>query len=112
MTLDRVEGAAELHAAARLDSRDAVGWDGVFVGMPIDEVVAVRVAAGEIEEIDAGEDDEEAAEEGEGIDGVGGVEAAEENEGGAERGGREGDVVERVDSVKASVRIPGRMKRP
>ena len=60
----------------------------------------VRVAAGKIEEIDACEDDKEAGEEGEGVDCVCGIEAAEEDEGGDEGGGCEGYVVERVYSVE------------
>lgn len=44
--------------------------------------MAVGVFAREVEEVDAGEDCEEAAEEGDGVYGVGGVEAAEEDEGG------------------------------
>ena len=43
---------------------------------------AVGVFAREVEEVDAGEDREEAAKEGDGVNGVGGVEAAEEDEGG------------------------------
>jgi hypothetical protein len=61
--------------------------------------VAVWVFAAEVEEVDAGEDDEEAAEEGEGVDGGGGVEAAEEDEGGDEGEGCEGYVVEGVDAM-------------
>lgn len=47
----------------------------------------VGVAAGEVEEVDACEDDEEAGEEGDGVDCVCGVEAAEEDEG-CDEGGR------------------------
>ena len=67
----------------------------------------VGVAAGEIEEIDACEDDKEAGEEGEGVDCVCRIEAAEQDEGGDEGGGCEGHVVERVYSVEL-VSVPSR----
>lgn len=65
----------------------------------VDELGAVGVPAGDVEQVDAGEDYEEAGEQGEGVDGVGGVEAAVEDEGGAEGGGCEGYVVEGVNSI-------------
>jgi hypothetical protein len=61
-------------------------------------VGAVWIVAAEVEEVDACEGDEEAAEEGDGVDGFGGVEAAEEDKGCAEGGGCEGYVVEGVDA--------------
>ena len=48
--------------------------------VPVQEFVAIRVAAGEVEKVDACENDKEAGEEGEGIDCVCGIEAAEEDE--------------------------------
>lgn len=59
----------------------------------------VRVAAREIEKINAAENDEEAAEEGDSVDGVGSVEALEEDEGGTEGGGCKGYVIERCYSI-------------
>ena len=64
---------------------------------------AVGIFAREVEEVDACEDDEEAAEEGNGIYGVGRVEALEKDEGCAEREGRECDVVEWIDTGDLSV---------
>jgi hypothetical protein len=61
-------------------------------------VGAVGVFSREIEEVDAGKDDEEAAEQGDGVYGGGGVEALEEEAGGDEGAGGEGDVVEGVDA--------------
>ena len=61
--------------------------------------MAVRVFLREVEEEDAGEDDEEAAEEGDGVDRGGCVEALEEDEGGAEDGGGEGYVVDGAYTV-------------
>ena len=69
------------------------------------EVGAVRVFAGEVQEVDAREDGEEAAEEGEGVGCVGCVEAAEEDEGGEEGEGCEGYVVEGVDSGKGTLEL-------
>ena len=65
--------------------------------------MTIGVAAAEVEEVDAGKDDEEAGEEREGVYGVGGVEALEKDEGRAESSGCEGDVVEGVNSEKVSV---------
>lgn len=60
---------------------------------------AFRVAAGEVQQVDPCEDDEEAGEEGEDVDSVGGVEAAIENEGGAEGCGCECYIVQRIHTV-------------
>jgi len=80
---------ARLHAHARAEDPDGVDGDPVdaLVGAALvfaadAEVAAVRVFAREVQEVDAGEDCEEAAEEGDGVDGVGCVEAGEEDEGG------------------------------
>lgn len=89
---------ARLHAHARLDARDHVGARGVAAVAARERLGAVGVVAAEVEEVDAREGDEEAADEGEGADHVGGVEAVEEDEGGAEGGRGEGDVVEWVDA--------------
>lgn len=62
------------------------------------EICAVWVFSGQVEQIDASEDREEAAEERDGIYGVGGIEAAKQDEGGYKGAGREGHVVERVDA--------------
>ena len=61
--------------------------------------VAVGVVAREVEQVDAGEDDKEAAEKRDCVYGGGGVEALEEQEGGCEGAGREGYVVEGVDTI-------------
>lgn len=91
----RVEGATSLHGAAGERGGHGVGGDAVGVGEQ-HVGAALGVLAGQVEEVDAGEDDQEAAEETDGVDGVGGVEAAEEDEGGEEGEGREGYVVEGV----------------
>jgi len=64
-----------------------------------DEVVTFGITAGEVEEVDTCEDDEEAGEERERVDYIGGVEAAVEDERGAESCGCEGNVVEGVYTV-------------
>lgn len=89
--------AAGLHAATRGEAGHGVRGDAV--GVRVARVVdAVGVFAREVEEVDAGEDDEEAAEQGDGVDGGGGVEALEEEAGGDEGACGEGDVVEGVDA--------------
>lgn len=55
-----------MHAAPSLNAGDYVGRDAVVVDA-VNEVVSFGVAAREVEEVDTCEDDEEAAEEGEGI---------------------------------------------
>lgn len=89
--------AAGLHAAARGEAGHGVRGDaiGVCVARVVD---TVGVFPREVEEVDAGEDDEEAAEQGDGVNGGGGVEALEEEAGGDEGAGGEGDVVEGVDA--------------
>ena len=62
-------------------------------------VSPIGIIAREIEEIDAGKDDEEAAKERYGVYSRGSVEALEEEEGGYEGAGCECYVVERIDTV-------------
>lgn len=59
----------------------------------VQEALAVRVAAGEVEQINPCEDDKETAEERDCVDSVGGVEALEEEERGTENGCGESHVV-------------------
>lgn len=91
-------GPARLHAHARLDARDHVGARGVAAVAARERLGAVGVVAAEVEEVDARKGDKEAADEREGADHVGCVEAVEEDEGRAEGGRGEGDVVEGVDA--------------
>ena len=91
-------GAAGLHAAAGLDARDHVGARHVAGAAAGEGLCAVGVGAAEVEEVDAREGDEEAADQGENADCLGRVKALEEDEGGAEGRGREGDVVEGIDA--------------
>lgn len=63
------------------------------------ELLPVRVTAREVEKIDATEDNEEATEEGDGVDRVGSIETLEEDEGGTECSSCEGYVVEWCYSV-------------
>lgn len=61
--------------------------------------MAVGVFAGEIEQVNAREYNEEAAEERDSVDNVGGVEALKQDEGGDERAGGECHIVERIDTI-------------
>lgn len=61
-------------------------------------VRCVRFSA-QVEQIDAHEDDEEAADEADAVGRSSRTHALEENEGGEDGGGREKDVVDRVDDV-------------
>lgn len=91
-------GAPRFHTHAGLETRDHVGARDVAIAAAGKHLVAVGVVTAEVEQVDAGEGDEEPADEGEGVDSLGGVEALEEDEGGAEGGGREGHIVQGVDT--------------
>lgn len=54
--------------------------------------------ARDVEQVDAHEDDKEAAEERDGVDAAGGVEPLEEDGGGDNSAGGETDIVDRVDA--------------
>jgi hypothetical protein len=109
-----VAASSRLHAHACAEAGHAVYRDALHAlvlsagigGVADAEVCAVGVFAGEVEEVDAGEDDEEAANEGDGVDGVCRVEAAEEDEGGDEGESRKCDIVEWVDAAPLSVFLP------
>jgi len=78
----RIGTSARLHTTSRLYRRDDVGGYAV-VGCTVNHFVAIRVPTGDVEQVNPCEDYEEAGEEGEGVDRIGGVEAAVEDEGGA-----------------------------
>ena len=93
-----------LHAQSRLQPCKAVGRDSidfvVYAPAVFDaQGLAIGVFAGKVEEVDASEDREEAAEQGNRIYRIGGVETAEEDEGGDKCAGRESHVVKRVHAV-------------
>lgn len=94
----RVSAAASLHTATGLEAGNHVGRGGVVARARAGELLAVGVASREVEKVDTGENDEEAAEQRNGVDGIGSVESTEQDEGGAECGGRKGDIVKRVDT--------------
>jgi hypothetical protein len=77
----RFAATSTLHGAAGREAGNGVGGRAVGEGRA-EVAVAVGVVAREVEEVDAGEDDEEAAEKGDCVYGRGGVEALEEEEGG------------------------------
>jgi hypothetical protein len=96
-----VRATTRLHGMARQGSREGIGWDTVEVEAAavagyLHVAVALGVFAREVEEVDAGEDDEEAAEKGDCVYGVAGVEALEENKRCDEGAGGKGDVVQRI----------------
>ena len=63
--------------------------------------MAVRVGSREVQEIYAGENDEETCDEGDRVDRVGGVKTSEEDEGGDENGRGEGHVVDGTDTARS-----------
>lgn len=89
----RVTATPGLHAQASLKAGYHIGTSGIGSSSASNQLVAVGVASREVQQIDAGESDQEAADQGEGIDGIGRVKAAEEDKRRAEGGGSEGDVV-------------------
>jgi len=77
----RIEASAPLHTSSCLKAGKSICRYAIFFwGLPVEQSMTVGIAAGEIEQVDAGEDNQEAAEEGEGVHRVGGIEAAEEDE--------------------------------
>lgn len=97
-----IRAAARLHTAARGEARDAIGR-GSVAEVVSERARTVGVVAREVEEVDAREDDEEAAQERDCVDGRGGVEAAEEEERCNEGAGCERHVVKRVHAVFVSI---------
>ena len=97
-----------LHAHAGLEARDHVGARGVAAIATSGELGTVGISAAEVEEVDARKGYEEAAEERESVDHVVGVEATEKDEGSAEGGRGEGDVVKRVDATQKKLAGNGR----
>lgn len=94
----RIGTASQLHASSCRETRDAVCWHTV-AEVITQSAITIGVVARKIEEVDTGEDDEEAAKEGDGVYGGSGVETAEEEEGSDECARRERDIVKRVDAV-------------
>jgi hypothetical protein len=101
--------ATGLHGEASLKTCQAISGNAInlvvgpsMIAGVYAKVGAVRIFARKVEEVDAGEYGQETAEQGDGIDRIGGVEASEEDKGGHECESRECDIVERVDTVFVS----------
>ena len=99
--------AASLHGATGEGTRHGISGDAVqikatAVSVQLHVVVAFRIFAREVEEVNTGEDCEEAAQKRNGVDCVAGIESLEEDKGGDESACGEGDVVQRVDTGKVS----------
>lgn len=99
----RLTAATKLHRPASLETRNTICRHSIFVIFGVDQVVSVRIVSREVKEVNAGEDDEESTQKGNGIDSVRGIESLEQNERGAKRSGRKSDIVERVDTAKEEI---------
>ena len=88
---------ASLHAAPRREAANSVTGDAVGERVA-ERLCAVGVFTRQVEQVHAGEDDEEAAEKRDCVYGRGRVEALEEEARGDEGAGCEGYVVEGVDA--------------
>lgn len=87
-----------MHTSARRKSRYAIGrW--CVRESASQRVPSVRVIAGEIQEVHAGEDDEEAAKQRDGVNGGRGVKTLEKKERGNKRAGSECDIIERIHAI-------------
>lgn len=95
--------SARLHGSSSLEAGDSVCWDSVLVQLGVDHVVSIGIVSRQIEQVDSGEDNQESAQQGNGVNGIGSVESLEENKRSAERGGRKGDIVEGIDAVERSL---------
>lgn len=96
----RVLTPPRLHRPPGVEAGNSVRGNTVFfVNLAVEELATVRVVSRKVEEIHAGEDNQESAKKRDGIDGVGGVEAFEKDKRSAKRSCSERDVVERVDTT-------------
>lgn len=85
-----------LHGQPGLEARNAICRHPFVVKLGIDHVPSIGVVSGQVEEVHAGEDDKESAQQRDGVDRIRGVEPLKENKRGAKCGGRERDIVEGV----------------
>lgn len=93
------ETATRLHADAGLKARDHVSAQSI-VARPAAKPSAVRIGPREVEQVNAGKGNKEATNKRQSVNGIGCVEATEEDERGAQGGSGERNVVERVYAVK------------
>ena len=91
------KAAAGLHADAGLDAGDHVGAHSIGASTAA-QASTIRIGARKVEQIDTSECNEEAANQRQGVNRIGRVEAAKEDERGTQSSRRKGDVVERVDT--------------
>ena len=92
-----------LHTSSGHETGQAVGGDAIsIVGLRVGAAhhsPAVWVLARQVEQVNTSEDGEETTKQRDGVDGVGSVESFEKNKRGDQGEGREGDIVERIDTV-------------
>lgn len=98
----RIKAPAGLDRPARLVARNPVCRHPFFVQLVVGQRPAVRVVSGEVEEIHAGEDDQEPAQQGDRIHGIGGVEPLKEDERGTQGGSGKRNIVEGVHAGQRS----------
>lgn len=72
--------SAGLHGPPGLKAGDAVRGDTIIIQLGVEHLPSVWVMSGEIQQVNTREDDQEAAEQRNGVDRIGGVEPLEENE--------------------------------
>lgn len=90
--------ATGLHARSCLKASNTVGGYPVFA-FASKKFLPVGISPGQIEEVNSGEDHQEPAQQGYGIDRVRGVEASEQDERRTQGGSGESDVVQRIDAT-------------
>lgn len=90
---------SRLHGKAGRVAGNTIGWDSIFIlVLGRQRCPAVRICPRQVEQVHPGEDDQKAAEQRDGADGVSSIEAFEENERGTEGSCREGDIIQRIDT--------------
>lgn len=89
-----------LHGPSGLETRDAIGRHALLIRFRIHHTPTIGVMSRQVEQINTGEDYEESAQQRNRADRIGGIETLEENKRGADRCGREGDIVKRIDAAK------------
>lgn len=88
-----VETPAGLQGPARLVARNAIRRSALVVHFVGVQASAVGIVSGEVEEVHAGEDDQEPTQQRDRVHGVGGVEAFEEDKRRAQSGRGKRNVV-------------------
>lgn len=97
--------AARLHRSTGLVAGNSIRGDSFVVDL-VEHPAAVGIVSRQVQQVDSGENDQESTQQRDCVDGIGGVESLEQNKRCAQRGGRERDIVQRVNTDKLAKVLP------